>query len=306
QDQQIIFRYTGGRRATLDGWTLDNRSGGSQPVNLDGIVFRESRERTFTAQWIGISFTPERDTARLIAPDGTVVSSIAWNNPAPWQVVRPMKESLQKMPVEVVAVNDRSSLSVALIPTSFVGILPRVEKYWAHSAHLALHPSIEVALTGITVLRGSSIPLQEGEIIYLDPQSVNWDAARPVIDAYVYTEEGVLLQHDLLSRKLAIEKDEFLAMSIEEEPQQSSSSSSSQSSTSSLVIEQKIYTTKTEAKTPAFVPDPRGVDSRIISLEEERNQDSGEQESAGTGGLPWVLLFGQSVAWLLVSARRYI
>lgn len=310
--QQLTLRYTGGRRATLEGWSIDNRAGGSAPVKLDGITFSANQDRTFRTGWLGISFTPERDTARLIAPDGTVVSMVAWNTPAPWQVVRPVPDSVQKMPVEVVAIESRSSLSVKLLPESFVGVLPRLETYWAHSAHRSLHPAISVTLTGVEVLRGTELPLQVGETIWLDPQSVDW-RSWPVVDAYVYLEDGTLLQRHLLSRALATvsatddhkRSSEFIALN---------SYFSSDSSSSSSSIEQKIYTKETLVQTtpsvvkrvtPVVVADPR-IDSRLTALVEAKKDVSEPIRRPVQTGLPWVLLFGQSVAWLLSSARRLL
>lgn len=220
-DQTITLTYTGGRAATLEGWKLDNREGGSSPVLLDGITMESSSSVSLNASWLGLSFTPEQDQVRLFDPAGNMVSMLVWSSPQTGEIIRPMKESDERMQVKVIAADASGVLDVTLIPESFTGLHPQLERYWARSSHKYLHPSLPVSLIGIDHVR--NIPLDVGDNISLSIQNITWHP-QPLLHAYVYNDDGELLQEKLLHDGDAIASNEphprrymFLALQTAEE-----------------------------------------------------------------------------------------
>ena len=184
-DQTVTIRYTGGSTVTLDGWTLDNREGGSSPVRLDGIEFRPNQTRQFQADWLGIVFTPEEDSVRLIDDDGDVISALHWAKTEIDVAIRPEQKPEKFLPVRVVDSRDPDNIRIALTEESLRGMLPRVERYWSRIHHKYREPSIRVSFDGVSE---DDLP-KVGEMIYLDPVAVTWNSP-PHIRAKLYSEDG--------------------------------------------------------------------------------------------------------------------
>ena len=341
QDQQVYITYTGGSAVTLNGWQLDNRNGGSPPVPLDGITFDAGQTKVFATSWLGISFTPVSDTVQLIAPDGTVVSRISWENADLGQVVRPITASKKRMPVTVLR-SSSSTLRVALTKESFIGIAPSIERYWSRSAHKYLHPFITVDLVGVHAVDKSKILVEAGETLWLETVFTSWHP-QPTVAAYAYEVDGTLLQHRLLTEGLVRadrevghpRRADFIAMQTVEELPIFESGSTIDLVENTIVntekdseIEQKMYTIKPAEVSSqnqtyslpvryknivsATVEDPRKIaaepplDSRVVSLLEANTINSKADEKPANTGLPWLLLFSQSALWLVFSGKKLL
>jgi hypothetical protein len=326
-DQKVRIAYSGGQKATLKGWTLDNREGGRHAISLTNVLVHPNSTREYSADWLGISFTPLEDSVRLFAPDGSLVSSIYWNSPSMDEVVRPDKNSEKKIQAMVVEMYGAEHMDVRLFPESFVGNFPQIERYWSRIATKYLHPYIALSLIGIDAVEKKIPPSLVGETVWIEPEIVLWNA-QPEIQAYVYLENSELLQHAYLRDGFAqADRDsahphaqEFLALSIPDATKEVASSSSSKSTASSLSTEQIMYTTSSSSSLSSlpiptrYINTPEVPEASSSSSFPEAYERLLKQSKRGleptenpqTSGFPWVILFTQSAVFVGVVGWKMI
>jgi micrococcal nuclease len=95
----------------LTGWFLDNREDSRPPFPITHLALRAGAVYRFTAQETGIALTNTADQARLLDPDGTLVSLLSWTNAVSARSYRPEKPG-ERVEVEVLKVVDGDTITV--------------------------------------------------------------------------------------------------------------------------------------------------------------------------------------------------
>lgn len=84
----IELKNTGSVPADLSGWQLDDEEGGSAPHTIPhGVTIAANDTLTFSREDTAIALNNNGDVVRLLAPDGTVISTLAYEDVAEGQVV---------------------------------------------------------------------------------------------------------------------------------------------------------------------------------------------------------------------------
>ncbi|PIR49618.1 hypothetical protein COU79_03865 [Candidatus Peregrinibacteria bacterium CG10_big_fil_rev_8_21_14_0_10_54_7] len=219
---------------TLDGWFLDNKEGGSVPFMLSSITFLSDAIRRFPIQETGLKLTNTSDVARLLDPDGYVVSILGWAEAVEGRIYRPPVLQGERVPARVTNVVDGDTVDIVLTDIDHLDRIPdALRRQWL-GIQSQKNPSIRVRLIGIDTPETvhPSKPVEEygkqaseftrallqGKNVELEFDAELYDKYERLL-AYVFTEDGTMAQAELLRRGLAYaylrfpfaRKDEFFA-----------------------------------------------------------------------------------------------
>ncbi|KKW37004.1 MAG: Micrococcal nuclease-like protein nuclease [Candidatus Peribacteria bacterium GW2011_GWB1_54_5] len=223
---------------TLDGWFLDNREGGSVPFMLSSITFLPDAIRRFPIQETGLKLTNTSDVARLLDPDGYVVSILGWTEAVEGRIYRPPVLHGERVPARVTNVVDGDTVDIVLTDIDHLDRVPdALRRQWL-GIQPQKNPSIRVRLIGIDTPETvhPSKPVEEfgtqaseftralllGKNVELEFDAELYDKYERLL-AYVFTEDDTMVQAELLRRGLAYaylrfpfaRRDEFIAYEVE-------------------------------------------------------------------------------------------
>lgn len=108
----IEIENTGQETTPLVGWLLDDGPGGSRPFDLSAYSLRPGERRQFTSSTTGIELTNTQDTARLLDPEGNVVSLVSWQDAGDGSIYSSSLEGVTRAPARVVRVVDGDTIDV--------------------------------------------------------------------------------------------------------------------------------------------------------------------------------------------------
>ena len=202
----------------LDGWFLDNKEGGSDPFILGGISLRPDEIRRFTIQETGLKLTNTSDAARLLDPDGYVVSILGWTEAVEGRIYRPPVLQGERVPACVTNVVDGDTVDIVLTDIDHLDRIPdALRRKWL-GIQTQKNPSIRVRLIGIDTPETvhPSKPVEEygkqaseftrallqGKNVELEFDAELYDKYERLL-AYVFTEDDTMVQAELLRRGLA-------------------------------------------------------------------------------------------------------
>lgn len=218
----------------LQGWSLDNKEGGSEAYSLEGLFLAPAEIRRFSTQQTGIKLTNTEDVARLLDPDGYVASVLGWVEAVEGRIYRPPVLPGERVPARVVNVVDGDTIDIALTDIDRLDRVPdALRRRWL-GIQSKESPSIRVRLLGIDTpetvhpskpveafglqASGFTKSLLMGKGVELQFDSELFDKYERLL-AYVFLEDGTLAQAALLRHGLAYaylrfpfaRRDEFLA-----------------------------------------------------------------------------------------------
>lgn len=204
----------------IHGWAIDNKDGGSKPFLLNGITLQPNAVRRFTIQETGITFTNTADTARLLDPDGYVVSVLQWTEAVEGRIYRPAVVAGERVPAHVVHVVDGDTVDIILTDITHLDRVPgSLKRKWLGVQHQD-YPHIRVRMIGIDTpetvhpskpvqaygkeASAFTFALLEGKNVQLEFDSIGdlWDKYERLL-AYIFVEDGTFAQADLLRHGLA-------------------------------------------------------------------------------------------------------
>lgn len=202
----------------LSGWFIDNKEGGSPPFELKELILLPNQIRRFSVQETGVQLVNTKDSARLLDPDGYLVSLLSWTEAVEGRIYRPPVLQGERVPARVVHVVDGDTIDIVLTDMEHLDRVPGALKRKWIGIQNTDNPSIRVRLIGIdtpeTVHPGKPLEqfgreasnftssLLEGKNITLEFDTELFDKYERLL-AYVYTEEGASAQAELLRRGFA-------------------------------------------------------------------------------------------------------
>jgi len=147
----------------LRGWFLDNKEDNKSPYEIPNVLLRPGEVRRFVYDETKITLTNSSDQARLLDPDGAVVSVLNWNSAASGRIYRPAQPG-KKVKVKVTNVIDGDTIDVIID-----GIRERVRLIGVDTPE-TVHPTKAVEHFGKEAseftkqtLEGSEVTLEFGE-----------------------------------------------------------------------------------------------------------------------------------------------
>ena len=239
EGEWIEIANVGNTPMDMDGWWLDNREGGSPPFALNSIHLEPGAVRRIGILESGISLRNSQDIARLLDPEGYVVSVLGWAQAVEGRIYRPPVLHQGHASVRIVRIVDGDTIDVALTnPDEFSSIPSSLKRRWLGLAEVRSDPVIRVRMIGIdtpeTVHPAKAVEaygaeasafvtaLLHGKNAVLEFDAELWDKYDRLL-AYVYTVEGDMVQRQLLRSGLAYaylrfpfaRADEFAALECE-------------------------------------------------------------------------------------------
>ncbi len=201
----------------LTDWFLDNKEGGSKPFSLDGILLGSMESRRFESKGTRLELVNTADSARLLDPDGNVVSILSWTDAVEGRIFRPYAFSTERVPAQVTRVIDGDTVEIILTDIDRIDRIPdSLRRRWlalAQSSGSAIrvrligidtpetvHPFEPVQKYGIEAsnyLRA----LIEGKNVELGFDTELWDNYQRLL-AYVHLDDR-LVQAEILRSGLA-------------------------------------------------------------------------------------------------------
>src|SRR3989344_5800432 len=222
---------------TLSDWSLDNAEGGSKPFRLHGIQLSSKETRRFGMAETGLELRNSQDSARLLDPDGNVVSFLSWTEAEDGRIYRPYAFSSERVKAVVTRVVDGDTFDMMLTDIEHLDRIPEeLRRRWLAQEDTE-NPAISVRMIGIDTpetvhpkkavekygLEASNYvrSLIEGKNIELEFDTEMWDKYQRLL-AYVYID-GALVQAKILQNGLGfaylrfpfIRAQEFLAYEAE-------------------------------------------------------------------------------------------
>jgi endonuclease YncB( thermonuclease family) len=202
----------------LSGWLLDNKEGGSKPYVLSGIILLPNQIRRFSIQETKLNLVNTVGSARLLDPDGYVVSMLSWTEAVDGRIYRPPVLSGERIPARVLKVIDGDTIDIVLTDIDNLDRVPSALKRKWLGMQGTKEPSIRVRLIGIdtpeTVHPSKPVEeygieasnfvkgLIEGRKVELKFDTEMFDKYERLL-AYVYRDNGELVQAKLLRSGLA-------------------------------------------------------------------------------------------------------
>ena len=147
----------------LRGWFLDNKEDNRSPYEIPNVLLRSGEVRRFIYDETKITLTNSSDKARLLDPDGALVSVLGWNEAASGRIYRPSQPG-KKVKARVTNVIDGDTIDVVID-----GVRERVRMIGVDTPE-TVHPTKAVEhfgkeASGFTkkTLEGQEITLEFGD-----------------------------------------------------------------------------------------------------------------------------------------------
>ena len=218
EGEWIEFANVSDEPFTLDGWSIDNKEGGSAPFMLSGITVLPDGIRRFTIQETGLTLTNTSDVSRLLDPDGYTVSILGWTEAVEGRIYRPPVLQGERVAARVTNVVDGDTVDIVLTDIDHLDRIPdALRRQWL-GIQSQRQPSIRVRLIGIdtpeTVHPSKPVEaygrqaseftkaLLEGKSVELEFDAELYDKYERLL-AYVFTEDGIMVQAELLRHGFA-------------------------------------------------------------------------------------------------------
>ncbi len=222
----------------LDGWSLDNKAGGSQPFPLVSYLLSPMETIRLSVLTTGINLVNGEDVVRLLDPDGYVTSIFGWTEAVEGRIYRRPEVITERVQAKVVNVVDGDTFDVVLTDIDHLNRIPDPLKRRWLGIQGTSKSSIRVRMLGIDTpetvhpskvierfgFESSNLTkaLLLNKKIELEFDSEIWDKYDRLL-AYVYTENGLSVQSRLLRSGLAyaylrfpfIRQEEYKALELE-------------------------------------------------------------------------------------------
>lgn len=202
----------------ISGYSIDNRLGSSVPYRIESLWLEPGQTHRFSGHETGIELSNSYDEARLLDPDGYVLSSFEWSDAESGYIYRLPRVRTEKVWATVMQCIDGDTLRIAFDSPDELRLLPKeVERVWLMKAG-GVNPELTVRLLGIDTPETvhpfvplepfgkqasdyTCVALQSVRRVQLQFDEVVFDKYNRLL-AYVYVG-GELLQSQLLRRGLA-------------------------------------------------------------------------------------------------------
>src|SRR3989344_2628687 len=200
----------------LSNWFLDNKDGGSKAFSLKGVSLFAGETRRFEVGESKLQLVNSFDSARLLDPDGNVVSILSWTDAEEGRIYRPYAFSRERMKARVVRVVDGDTFDIVLTDLDHLDRIPEsIRRRWL-GIDKTPDPTIRVRMLGIDTPETvhPNLPIQqyglqasnflrsliEGKDVELEFDTELWDKYGRLL-AYVYIQ-GSSVQSEILRNGL--------------------------------------------------------------------------------------------------------